>query len=149
MRKGEQRSIMKTSGELGVTVDLWYETMGCWASARSEVLFSFIDECARCAEIHGLGGLSARAVRKGEQRSVMKTSGELGVTVDLWYGTMGCWASARSEVLFSFIDECARCAEIHGLGGLSARAMRKGEQRSVMTSGELGVTVDLWYGTLG
>ena len=42
-----------------------------------------------------------RAMRKGEQRSV-KMSGELGATVDLWFGTLGCWASARIEVLFAW-----------------------------------------------
>ena len=112
IRKGEQRSV-KTSGEFGVTVDLWYGTLGCWAaSARSEVLFDFIDECDRCALMSHdpRAWCDIRAIiRKGEQRSV-KTSGEFGGTVDLCYGTLGCWASARSEVLFDFIDECARCA---------------------------------------
>ena len=47
-----------------------------------------------------------RAMRKGEQRSV-KTSGELGGTVDLVWDA-GMLASARSEVLlFDFIDDCA------------------------------------------
>ena len=68
-------------------------------SARSEVLFDFIERCARCAlmshDPRAWGNICAM-IRKGEQRSV-KTSGELGGTVDLWYGTLGCWAaSARS-----------------------------------------------------
>ena len=89
---------------------MWYGTLGCWASARSEVLFDFIDECARRALMSHdpRAWWDIRAMRKCEQRSV-KTSGEFGGTTDLWYGTrLGCWASARSDVLFYFIDECAR-----------------------------------------
>ena len=58
--------------------------------------------------------------------------------------------SARSEVLFDFIERCARCAlmshDPRAWGNICAM-IRKGEQRSVKTSGELGGTVDLWYGT--
>ena len=91
-------------------MDLWYGTLGCWArvaSARSEVLFDFIDECDRCDLMSHdpRDWCNIRAIRKGEQRCD-NTSGELGVTVDLWYGTLGCWALVRSEVLFDFIDEC-------------------------------------------
>ena len=53
--------------------------------------------CSMCLDepraTHGLGGWNIRAIRKGEQRFV-KTSGELGGTVDLWYGTLGCWAAS-------------------------------------------------------
>ena len=80
----------------------WTCGMGRWDAGRrleaSEVLFDFIDECARCALVSHDPRVwcDIRAIRKGEQRSI-KTSGELGVNVDLWYGTLGCWAaSARS-----------------------------------------------------
>ena len=70
----------------------------------------------------------------------------LAAPFDLWYGTrLGCWASARSEVLFDFIDECARRALMSHdpRAWWDIRAIRKGEQRSVKMSGELDGTVDL------
>ena len=94
-----------------------------------------------------------RAMRKGEQRSV-KMSGELGIIVDLWCGTLGCLLGRRLEARYCLIlsmNGCARCAQMsHDPRALWAiRAMRKGEQRSIKMSGELGVTVDLLCGTRG
>ena len=114
-------------------MNLCYAMMGRWDAGprrleAAKVLFDFIDECARCALVSHdppRDRCDIRAIRKGELRCD-NTSGELGGTMDLCYGTLGCWASARSEVLFDFIDECARCmcpdplATTHGLGEISA-----------------------------
>ena len=62
---------------------------------------------------------------------------------------MGRWDAGRrleaSEVLFDFIEECARCALVSHDPRVwcDIRAIRKDEQRFVKTSGDLGGTVDL------
>ena len=33
--------------------------------------------------------------RQAAKQRFVKTSGERGGTVDLWYGTLGCWAGPR------------------------------------------------------
>ena len=121
--------------------------------------FDFIEECARCALMSHdpRAWWAIRAIRKGKQRSV-KTSGEPGGTVDLWYGalgsrrvveslaggnvdlwygTLGCWASAGSEVLFDLLYRrmCSMCPDEPRSTGL-VRYPRHKEKRATICQDE-------------